>query len=193
MHEQQGVFCNYVNPGIIRQIRRQEKNVHWAESGSGRGLWVAHHGPRPNRQRRGVGRQGALGRPACDAQEERDQGSMRGGRVILPNQRTSEAAVADGAPATREERRGSGIHQIRRGGGRGGGTGPLAGAGRGADKEEPPPAEAAAASHGSSPAQGTADPDLATERSAPTSHSSRSEGSTRSARSDSSLDRSSAS
>ena len=60
MHEQQGVFCNYVNPGIIRQIRRQEKNVHWAEAGSGRGLWVAHHGPRPNRQGRGGGRQGAL-------------------------------------------------------------------------------------------------------------------------------------
>ena len=80
MHEQQGVFCNYVNPGIIRQIRRQEKNVHWAESGSGRGLWVAHHGPRPNRQRRGGGRQGALGRPTCDAQEERDQGSTRVGR-----------------------------------------------------------------------------------------------------------------
>ena len=93
MHEQQGVFCNYVNPGIIRQIRRQEKNVHWAESGSGRGLWVAHHGPRPNRQRRGGGQQGALGRPACDAQEERDQGSTRGGSIVLPNQRTSEVAV----------------------------------------------------------------------------------------------------
>ena len=34
MHEQQGVFCNYENPGIIRQIRSAGKKYTWAESGA---------------------------------------------------------------------------------------------------------------------------------------------------------------